>query len=83
MCYNILYTAYKSGGKKMLIEEIIDARDELVLLKINGEKLNFQKLRSLCKKYNETEDDGRFDISSDDAMWVSVNNYFTNLLKES
>ena len=67
----------------MLIEEILDARDELVMMKISGEKINFQRLWKLCKKYNETEEEGRFDISSDEAMWMSVNNYFTNLLKNS
>ena len=67
----------------MLIEEIMDARDELVLMKVGGERLNFQRLRSLCKEYNETSEEGRFDLSSNDSLWVSVNNFLTGLLKES
>ena len=67
----------------MLIEEIIDARDEIVLMKISGEKINFQRLRSLCKKYNEMEEEGIFDLSSDKALWISVNTYFTDMLKKS
>lgn len=67
----------------MLIEEILAVRDELVLLKVSGEKINFQSLRSLCKEYNETEEEGMFDLSSDEALWKSVNDYFRDLLKKS
>ena len=67
----------------MLLEEILDARDELVLMKVGGERLNFQRLRSLCKEYNETSEEGRFDLSSNDALWVSVNNYLKDLLEKS
>ena len=65
----------------MLIEEIIEERDNIIMKKLNGEKISFQRLRSLCKKYNENE--GKFDLSSDKALWISVNGYFTKLLKKS
>gem|GEM_PF-1157035 len=44
----------------MIIEEILDARDECVMMKITGEKVRFNRLRSLCKKYNEYEDEKVF-----------------------
>ena len=46
----------------MIIEEILDARDECVMMKITGEKVRFNRLRSLCKKYNEHEDEKVFDM---------------------
>ena len=46
----------------MIIEEILDARDECVMMKITGEKVRFNRLRSLCKKYNEYEDEKVFDL---------------------
>ena len=63
----------------MLIEEIIEERDNIIMKKLNGEKISFQRLRSLCKKYNENEEEGKFDK----ALWISVNGYFTKLLKKS
>ena len=50
----------------MIIEEILDARDECVMMKITGEKVRFNRLRSLCKKYNEYEDEKVFDRCIDD-----------------
>ena len=67
----------------MLIEEIIEERDNIIMKKLNGEKISFQRLRSLCEKYNENEEEGKFDLSSDKALWISVNGYFTKLLKKS
>ena len=62
----------------MIIEEILDARDECVMMKITGEKVRFNRLRSLCKKYNEYEDEKVFDLSADDsAFWRQVNQYLT------
>ena len=65
----------------MIIEEILDARDECVMMKITGEKVRFNRLRSLCKKYNDQE--GKtFNLSADDsALWVQVNQYLTDLVK--
>ena len=66
----------------MIIEEILDARDECVKMKITGEKVRFNRLRSLCKKYNEHEDEKVFDLSADDsAFWRQVNQYLTDLVK--
>lgn len=66
----------------MIIEEILDARDEGVMMKITGEKVRFNRLRSLCKKYNEHEDEKVFDLSADDsAFWRQVNQYLTDLVK--
>lgn len=66
----------------MIIEEILDARDECVMMKITGEKVRFNPLRSLCKKYNEHEDEKVFDLSADDsAFWRQVNQYLTDLVK--
>ena len=66
----------------MIIEEILDARDECVMMKITGEKVRFNRLRSLCKKYNEYEDEKVFDLSADDfAFWRQVNQYLTDLVK--
>ena len=66
----------------MIIEEILDARDECVMMKITGEKVRFNRLRSLCKKYNEQEDEKVFDLSADDSvLWVQVNQYLTDLVK--
>ena len=66
----------------MIIEEILDARDECVMMKITGEKVRFNRLRSLCKKYNEYEDEKGFDLSADDsAFWRQVNQYLTDLVK--
>ena len=66
----------------MIIEEILDARDECVMMKITGEKVKFNRLRSLCKKYNEQEGEKVVDLSADDsALWVQVNQYLTDLVK--
>ncbi len=66
----------------MIIEEILDARDECVMMKITGEKARVNRLRSLCKKYNEHEDEKVFDLSADDsAFWRQVNQYLTDLVK--
>lgn len=66
----------------MIIEEILDARDECVMMNITGEKVRFNRLRSLCKKYNEHEDEKVFDLSADDsAFWRQVNQYLTDLVK--
>lgn len=66
----------------MIIEEILDARDECVMMKITGENVRFNRLRSLCKKYNEYEDEKVFDLSADDsAFWRQVNQYLTDLVK--
>lgn len=66
----------------MIIEEILDARDECVMMKITCEKVRFNRLRSLCKKYNEYEDEKVFDLSADDsAFWRQVNQYLTDLVK--
>lgn len=66
----------------MIIEEILDARDECVMMKITGEKVRFNRLRSLCKKYNEYEDEKVFDLFADDsAFWRQVNQYLTDLVK--
>ena len=66
----------------MIIEEILDARDECVMMKITGEKVRFNRLRSLCKKYNEYEDEKVFDLSADDSeFWRKVNQYLTDLVK--
>ena len=66
----------------MIIEEILDARDECVMMKITGEKVRFNRLRSLCNKYNEHEDEKVFDLSADDsAFWRQVNQYLTDLVK--
>lgn len=66
----------------MIIEEILDARDECVMMKITGEKVRVNRLRSLCKKYNEYEDEKVFDLSADDsAFWRQVNQYLTDLVK--
>ena len=66
----------------MIIEEILDARDECVMMKITGEKVRFNRLRSFCKKYNVYEDEKVFELSADDsAFWRQVNQYLTDLVK--
>ena len=66
----------------MIIEEILDARDECVMMKITGEKVRFNRLRSLCKKYNEYEDEKVFDLSAEDAaLWRQGNQHLTHFVK--
>lgn len=67
----------------MLIEEIIEERDNIIDASLDGEKVNFSRLRKLCQKFNE-RDEEVFNIDGTDSdLWKSVSTYFRYLLRNS
>ena len=67
------------------LKELIEERDSIMLTTLAGGKVDFSKLRDICKRFNETcvvekvfECDG-----TDQQLWESVNTYFKKLLKLS
>lgn len=67
----------------MLIEEIIEERDNIIMKKLNGEKIVSRDFARCARSTTKMKEEGKFDLSSDKALWISVNGYFTKLLKKS
>ena len=65
--------------------KLIEARDNIMLARLNGQQADFSELRKICKDFNDrcvvekvfnTE-------GTDQQLWQSVTAYFQRLLKKS
>ena len=67
------------------LNELIKERDKIMLASLEGEEVDFSKLREICRRFNERcvvekvfECEG-----TDQQLWESVTTYFRKLLKKS
>ena len=65
--------------------ELIQERDKIMLTCLEGQEVDFSKLRDICRRYNKRcvvekvfECDG-----TDQQLWESVTAYLNKLLKKS
>ena len=64
-------------------EELEDARDEITKNSLNGKEVKFDRLRKICIKMND-ENNENFNVQgSDGELWRSVNTFFRQLGKST
>ena len=56
------------------IEMLEKERDQILLDKIMGKKIDFSKLREICRK-SQNEIECEMNLETDESLWRSVNFY--------